>query len=102
MPRTFVNGEKDSSPRWRRGVIGIALAGGALFLADAAVFRSGFYSRIVETESAPGYFERELRLERSRPRDGRKQILILGDSRALAVRQHLADEWSKQWGTAFA
>jgi hypothetical protein len=88
-------------PRWRRGAIGLALAGCVLFLADAAVFRSGLYFRIVEPDSAPGSFEREIRVERARRRDGRKRILIVGDSRSLAIRPHLAEEWSKQWGTAF-
>ena len=87
---------------WRRSAIGLAMACCALFLADAAVFRSGLYFRIAETDSAAGYFEREMRVEIARPRDGRKQFLVVGDSRAQAIRPRLAEEASKQLGIAFA
>jgi hypothetical protein len=96
------SGIKACWPRWRRGATGLALAGCMLFLTDAAVFRSGLYFQIVEPASGPGSFERELRLERARPRDGRKQILIIGDSRSLAIRPRIAEESSKSWGMAFA
>jgi len=33
---------------------------------------------------------------------GRKQILIIGDSRSLAIRPHLAEEWSTQFAFANA
>ncbi len=87
---------------WRRGAIGLAMACCALFLADAAVFRSGLYFRIVETDSAAGFFEREMRVELARPRDGRKQFLIVGDSRAQGLRPRLAEQASQHLGIAFA
>jgi len=77
------------------------IAAAALFLADAIIFRSGWYFRIAEPDSAAGYFERELRTERMRARDGRKQFLVVGDSRSQAIRPQLAEDGSRQWGVAF-
>ena len=78
------------------------MAAAALFIGDAIVFRSGWYFRIAEPETAQGTFERELRTERQRTRDARKQILVVGDSRAQAVRPRLAEEAARPWGLAFA
>src|SRR5579864_153900 len=86
----------------RSGAIGLAMAGCLVFLGDAAVFRTGLYFLIEEPDTAASAFEREMRLELARPRDNRKQILIVGDSRAQAIRPRLVEEGSKQWGAAFA
>ncbi|HEV2688779.1 MAG TPA: hypothetical protein VGV35_09500 [Bryobacteraceae bacterium] len=106
MQTAFVTEEKKSRPKrgpiWRWAVLDLLLAGGMLFLADAAVFRSGLYFQIAEPDSAAAAFEREMRLERARERDHRKQILIVGDSRSQAIRPRLAEEGSKQFGTVFA
>lgn len=88
--------------KWRSGAIGLAMAGCLVFLGDAAVFRTGLYFLIEEPDTAASVFEREMRLELARRRDGRKQILIVGDSRAQAIRPRLVEEGSRQWGTAFA
>ena len=87
---------------WRRGLIGLAMAGCLVFLGDAAAFRSGLYYLIAEPETAAGSFEREIRTEFARRRDGRRQILIVGDSRAQSIRPRLAEEGSKPSGAALA
>ncbi|HYL75552.1 MAG TPA: hypothetical protein VEU96_15170 [Bryobacteraceae bacterium] len=87
---------------WRNGAIGLAMAGCLVFLGDAAVFRTGLYFLIEEPDTAASVFEREMRLELARRHDGRKQILIVGDSRAQCIRPRIAEEGLKQRETAFA
>jgi len=87
---------------WRRGAVGLTIGSCLLLLLDAIVFRSGLYFRVADPESSAGYYEREIRTERQRRTDGRKQILIVGDSRAKAIRPHLAEEWAKPKEIDFA
>src|SRR5258708_6074040 len=80
------------SPAWR-GVLGaLGLAFCALFLVDAALFRTSFYySHIAEPYSFASNFDRTARNGRPRAIDGRKQILIVGDSRSLSLRPRIAE-----------
>ena len=86
----------------RKTAFALLIAAAAVFLGDAIVFRSGWYFRIAEPDTAQGMFERELRTERQRARDTRKQILVVGDSRAQAIRPRLAEEAARPWSLAFA
>lgn len=91
LPRS---GSTDSKPaRWpraRRAVLGLLAACCALFILDAAVFRTGVYYCVLEPASFAGEFERSLREERARPLDSRRQVLMVGDSRAQAFRPRIA------------
>jgi hypothetical protein len=78
-------------------LLGICL----LLAADAAVFRSGLYYWVLEPDSYAGDFERKIRNERARVLDGRNQVLIVGNSRALAIRPRIAQELLGQRDFAF-
>ncbi len=77
---------------WRGVLSAIALSLCVVFLIDAALFRTRFYyTHIAEPNSFAGAYERNVRNERARPVDGRKQVLFVGDSRALAFRPRIAE-----------
>lgn len=61
----------------------IALSGAllSLFLIDAAIFRSGLYSRVLDPESTAGRVETMHYLEVHRKRSQAAQVLAFGDSR---------------------
>jgi hypothetical protein len=81
-----------------RAVI-FALAG--LFALDSLVFRSGFYTRILEPESSTGTFELILRREQqAQPWYGNNLIVTLGDSR-FAYYPRAANEQTATTGLAF-
>ena len=66
----------------RRPLGAVILAVAGLFALDALVFRTGFYTRILETESTTGVFERILlREQQAQPWYGRNLVVTLGDSR---------------------
>jgi hypothetical protein len=52
----------------------------ALLIVDAALFRSGWYFRLVEPESTAGSMLNDLRAIRAFRQPGRKNILVLGNS----------------------
>jgi hypothetical protein len=69
---------------WRscRAPLALYLAASAVFvLAEAAIFRSGFYEAYLEPLSIAGTFEQALRDELRRQRIAPREILVLGDSR---------------------
>jgi len=77
---------------WRGVLSAIALSLCAVFLIDAALFRTRFYyTHVAEPNSFAGTYERNVRNERARPIDGRKQVLFVGDSRVLAFRPRIAE-----------
>ena len=53
---------------------------GVLFLLDAAVFRSGFYTRYIEPNSAAGEFETVFHIDLKNRFDRPHRALVLGDS----------------------
>ena len=73
-----------------------------MFAIDAAVFRTGWYQHVLEPASFAGNFERAIRNERARTLDGRKQILVAGDSRSLSIRPRIAEELTGHTEFAFA
>ncbi len=52
-----------------------------VFLFDAALFRTGWYSGLLEPNSSAGQFEAYLDWLRAAPPDGRPEIAVFGDSR---------------------
>ncbi len=72
------------------------------FLADALVFRSGFYNRFLDPLSSTGTFERIFHAEADRPPTGKKEVLVMGNSRiAEGFSARLANEY-KQDGYWFS
>lgn len=60
--------------------LGVLLAG--YLLGEVLLFRSGFYARYLDPDrAAGGYVERVLYSEVHRPRSGKKEILVIGNSR---------------------
>jgi hypothetical protein len=53
----------------------------ALFLMDAAAFRTPYYARWIEPDSRAGNLERRTLVEMHRKIHGSKQVLVVGDSR---------------------
>lgn len=61
-------------------LLGVLLTG--YLTAEILLFRSGFYARYLDPDrSAAGYLERVLYSEVHRPRSGKKDILVIGNSR---------------------
>ena len=80
---------------------GLVLGGAGLFALDAAVFRSGLYTAILEPESSAGTFELILRRERNaQPWYGKNLVVTVGDSR-FAYYPRVANEHKAETGYAF-
>jgi hypothetical protein len=87
--------------------VGVLLAG--YLLAEILIFRSGFYGRFLEPDlSATGYLERILYSEIHRPPSGKKEVLVVGNSRiaegfsAKLANQRLAGDgyWFSNFGVS--
>jgi len=82
-------------------VWGLVLGVAGLFALDAAVFRSGLYTAILEPESSAGTFELILRRERNaQPWYGKNLVVTVGDSR-FAYYPRVANEHKAETGYAF-
>ena len=72
-------------------------------LADALVFRSGFYGQFLAPLSSTGTFERVFFAEAHRPHSGKKEVLVLGNSRiAEGFSAKIANEYKPEDGYWFA
>jgi hypothetical protein len=89
------------------GFLAVLLAG--YLVSDLLLLHSGFYGRFLEPDmSATGYLERILYSEIHRPSSGRKEILVVGNSRIaegfsdkLANQQSAADGyWFSNFGVS--
>ena len=77
----------------------LAIAG--VIALDALLFRTGFYTSILEPDSSTGIFELILRREQqAQPRYGRNLVVTLGDSR-FAYYPRVANEQTATTGFAF-
>ncbi len=66
------------------------------FLADALVFRGGFYGQYLEPLSSTGTFERIFYAEAERPPSAKKEVLVLGNSRvAEGFSAKIANEYKE-------
>src|SRR5579872_6110030 len=73
-----------------------------LFLLDAAVFRSGFYARYLEPDSAAGFFENVFKAGRESRFQRPHRALVLGDSQiAEGFSPQLADQAGASSGWEF-
>jgi len=83
----------------------LALAGLSIafvFSIDALCFRTPFYSRILAPDSAAGYFENVLAVERKRVLPGRHHVLVCGDSQiAEGFSAKLANQFALSKGWSF-
>ncbi len=74
----------------------LALASLAAFLVFAAienlVFRTSFYSRVLDPDSSTGYFELILWNELHRKQDSAAEVLAVGDSRMAAFQPRVANQ----------
>src|SRR5260370_1094017 len=78
-------------------ILGIA----GFFALDGLIFRTGFYTRILEPDSAAGTFERILKREQqAQPWYGRNLVVTLGDSR-FAYYPRVANEQTPSTGLSF-
>src|SRR6266853_1270531 len=92
----------ENRKRWRFGIAAVS-ALLALFLLDAAVFRTRFYPSLVAPESTTGWLEMRDYQETHRKPTGARQLVLLGDSRmnsGFAAR--LANEVGAGRGYEFA
>ncbi|MEO8592469.1 MAG: hypothetical protein ABI759_04035 [Candidatus Solibacter sp.] len=88
-------------PRRGRALWGLVFGLAGLFSLDAAIFRSGLYTSILEPESSAGTFELILRRERNaQPWYGKNLVVTLGDSR-FAYYPRVANEHTAETGLAF-
>jgi hypothetical protein len=75
----------------------LAVILGGYLLSEILIFRSGFYARFAEPEaSATGSLERTFYGERHRAPSGRKEVLVIGNSRmAEGFSAKLANEYKR-------
>jgi len=79
----------------------LAVALGGALLGDALVFRSGFYTQYLEPLSSTGTYERMFYAEANRRPSGKKEVLVMGNSRvAEGFSAKIAND-SKQDGYWF-
>ena len=79
-----------------------ALVAGA-FLADSLVFRSGYYGQFLAPLSSTGTFERVFFAEVNRPHSGKREVLVLGNSRiAEGFSAKIANEYKPGDGYWFS
>ena len=84
-----------------RPVRALLLAAAGLLALDSLVFRSGFYTSILETDSSTGTFELILRREQiAQHWYGRNLVVTVGDSR-FAYYPRVANEQTPATGFAF-
>jgi len=87
--------------------LGVLVTG--YLVSEILLFRSGFYGRFLEPDlSATGYLERILFSEIHRPPSGRKEVLVVGNSRIAEgfseklANQHVAADgyWFSNFGVS--
>ena len=111
MPLQALSGETSSStrfwsapdPRALGKILRLAISSVfALFLLDAAMFRTGFYVRYLEPASYAGNFESVLTVGREKQFKRPHHVLVLGDSQmGEGFSPQLADEAGAQDGWEF-
>ena len=81
----------------------LAVLLGGYLLGEILIFHSGFYARYLEPDmSATGYLERILYSEVHRPRTGKKEVLVVGNSRmAEGFSAKIANEYKPRDGYWF-
>lgn len=72
----------------------------ALFLFDAALFRSGWYTRFLNPESSGFYYEHFLLQEQQLKETRQRRVLVFGDSRT-GLMARVADERAAHCGLRF-
>lgn len=86
-----------------RAYVTPALALLVLLVADAAVFHSGLYSKVLKWNSSAGGVAIHVEGEVNRSRSGLSEIAVMGDSRLVqGFSARLADELSQPKGFKFA
>ncbi len=80
---------------FRRVAAFLILLLGACLLAEIVIFDSGLYARFLDPDlSATGYVERIVAVEMRRPLSGRKEVLVVGNSRmAEGFSAKIANEY---------
>ncbi len=87
----------------RRGaLIGLLFAAVGCWAVNALVFHSDLYLLMLEPDSSAGILERVFRDERARPKEGARQVLMLGDSRMAAFLPWLSDRLTAGTSYVFA
>jgi hypothetical protein len=83
--------------------VGARLAGGVLLflIIEALVFRSGYYTSLLEPSSSAGFLMTLLWNEQARPKSGASQVVGIGDSR-IALRPRIANQLTPETRYAFA
>jgi hypothetical protein len=69
------------SPTLRNVAAFLAVVAGGYLLVESLIFRSGYYARFIEPDSAAGSFERVFKSERDRAPSHKREVLIVGNSR---------------------
>jgi hypothetical protein len=69
------------SPTFRTVAVFLAVVAGGYLLVESLIFRSGYYARFLEPDSAAGSFERVFKSEKDRAPSHKKEVLIVGSSR---------------------
>jgi hypothetical protein len=86
--------------RGPRPILGLLVALIGLFLADALLFRTSYYRRIVEPYSSTGLVELIIHKERLRQANGGNLVLTMGDSR-FAYAPRFSNALTPKTGYAF-
>lgn len=90
------------TPTFRNVAAFLAVIAGGYLLVECLIFRSGFYARFLEPESSTGSFERTFKSERDRKPSGKKEVLVLGNSRiAEGFSARVANEYKPGDGYVF-
>lgn len=76
-------------------------AAGMFILLEGALFRTGFYARLLEPDSSAGILRSILYDEKQRRPSGLPEVLTIGDSR-MGLRARPANEISNETGYTFA
>ena len=84
----------------RAAAVTILAALGAIFLLDAAIFRTKLYFAWVQPESAAGLFEYRLQAELDRQKEPGNLVITFGDSR-FAYLPRVANQYTQESGYVF-
>lgn len=89
LPAQPVHGLRTAGTILGRLIAALALT----FALDAAIFRSGWYSRLLEPASSTASYERMLRQELTEQKPGEQRVLVVGNSR-VGFLARAADEYA--------
>ena len=70
-------------------------------LVEGALFRTGLYTHVIEPDSSTGLLQTYLRDEKTRPGNGPRQVLAIGNSR-MGFRPRAANQLESETGCTFA